>query len=93
VVTPGNEFSFSAPMQLPYSSNNSGYVAIVFLDGAGAEIERLILPFQAGRRLISTNTTNRAGQFTTSAKPLSSITTFEFNGNTNFWLSSLTLTD
>jgi hypothetical protein len=90
-VTPGDTFSFSASMQLPYSSNNSGYIAIVFLDGTSAEIARMILPFRAGRRLISTNTTNRAGRFT--AKPLSSITTFEFNGNANFRLSSLTLTD
>jgi hypothetical protein len=92
-VTPGDTFSALAPMQLPYSSNNSGYVAIVFLDRAGAEIERQMLPFQAGRELIWANTTNQMGQFTITAKLLSSITTFEFNGNTNLRVSSLTLTD
>ncbi len=92
-VTPGDTFSFSAPMQLAYSSNNSGYVAVVFLDGAGVEIERLVLPFQAGRQLIGAKTTDQLGQFTITAKPPSSITTFEFNGNTNLRLSSLTLTD
>ena len=91
-MTHGDTFSFSAPMQLPYSSNNSGYVAIVFLDGAGAKIERLTLPFQAGPRLVSTTMTNQLGQFTIIARPSSSLTTFDFNGNTNLRLSSLTLT-
>lgn len=87
-VTPGDVFSFSAPMQLPYSSNNSGYVAIVFLDGSGAEIGRLDLPFQAGQRLIWANTTNRSGQFTITAKPPSSITRFDFMGSGSLRLSS-----
>jgi hypothetical protein len=92
-VTPGDAFSFSAPMQLPHSSNNSGYVAIVFLDGAGTEIERLELPFQAGQSLIWASTTNPMGQFTITAKPPSSITRFDFMGSADLRLSSYTNTE
>jgi len=92
-VSPGDAFSFLAPMQVPYSSNNSGYVAIVFLDQTGAEIGAQYLPFQAGQRLIWSNTTNQLGQFTISAQPPSSITMFDFAGSGNLRLSSYTITE
>ncbi|PZR93434.1 MAG: hypothetical protein DLM68_00915 [Hyphomicrobiales bacterium] len=86
-VTPGDAVSFSVPMQVPYSSSNSGYVAIVFFNGTGAEIERLNLPFQPGQRLIGANTTNSMGQFTITTKP-PTLVMFNFSGNPNLRLSS-----
>jgi hypothetical protein len=87
-VTPGNPFSFSVPMQVPYSSSNTGYVAIFFLNGAGAEINRLELPFQPGQRLIGMNSTNKLGQFTVTTKP-PSIAMFNYSGNANLRLSKV----
>ncbi|MGH9776743.1 MAG: hypothetical protein ACRD50_17595 [Candidatus Acidiferrales bacterium] len=86
-VTPGDAFSFSVPMQVPYSSSNSGYVAIVFFNGTGAEIESLELPFQPRQRFIGANTTNSMGQFTITTKP-PTIVMFNFLGNPNLRLSS-----
>jgi hypothetical protein len=86
-VTPGDAFSFSEPMQVPYSSSNSGYVAIIFLDGTGAEIERLELPFLPGQRFIGADTTNSMGQFKITTSP-PTIVMFNYSGNPNLRLSS-----
>jgi hypothetical protein len=91
-VTSGDSYSFSAPMQLPYSSNNSGYVAVVFLNSAGTEIAQAELLLRAGQHLIGTNITDRTGRFAITAMSPSSITTFEFDGAPNLRISSLTLT-
>ena len=62
-VTPGDAFTFAASMEVPFSSDHSGYLAIAFLDAAGAELERLELPFTPGQRLLWTGRTDRAGRF------------------------------
>lgn len=90
LVTPGNRFSFSVPMQVPYSSRNSGFVAIVFLNAAGAEIWRWVLPLTPGQRFIGSNVTTKSGQFTINAKP-SSVTQLSFSGNPSYRVSSVTL--
>ena len=86
-VTPGDAFSFSEPMQVPYSSSNSGYVAITFFDGTGAGIERLELPFLPGQRFIGADTTNSMGRFKITTTP-PTIAMFNFAGNPKLRLSS-----
>ncbi|MDQ6869729.1 MAG: hypothetical protein M3178_15710 [Pseudomonadota bacterium] len=85
-VAPGNQFTFSVPMQVPYSSSNTGYVAIIFLGGTGAEIWRGELPFKPGQRLIGSNTTNNNGQFTITVRP-PPLVMFSFSGQANLRLS------
>lgn len=86
-VTPGDAFSFSVPMQMPYTSANTGYVAIAFLRKSGTEIMRLELPFQPGHQLIGTATTDMIGRFAIATEP-ASFATFTFSGNANLRLSS-----
>jgi len=91
-VTPGDSFSFSAPMKLPYSSRNTGYVAIIFLGTNGLEVQRMELPFQPGQRGIGSFVTDSRGRFEVampgSAKP-PAIARFTFPGSRLYRLSSL----
>ena len=63
-VTAGDPFTFSMPMQVPYSSSHSGFVAIIFVSSAGVEVARMELPFQSGQHLLWAGTTDREGRFT-----------------------------
>jgi hypothetical protein len=45
------------------TSGPSRYVALVFLDAQGKEVERLRLPFEPAERPIGTLTTDAQGQF------------------------------
>lgn len=83
-VTAGDPFRFSIPMHVPYSSRNAGYVAIIFLDGAGAEIARMALQFRPGQRLLWAGTTDTDGRFGLTLPPLTpvpSIVRFDFSGS------------
>ena len=89
-VTPGDALTFSVPMQVPFSSANSGYVALEFLTKDGTGISRLELPFNPGQRLIGTTTTDMKGQFqfATYAKT-TSLASFTFAGNAKLRMSSI----
>lgn len=93
-VKAGNACTFSASMQVPYSSKNCGYVALVFLDHAGHEVlPRVELPFQPGRRLIWMGSTDPQGRFTVQmpkSTPVPSIVTFDFPGSQKLRLNSMT---
>ena len=65
-VTPDNPYTIQVPMSTTPSSAGSGYVALVFLDAQGKEIERLRLPFEPVERPIGTLTTDAQGRFTLS---------------------------
>ncbi len=87
-VTPGDALTFSVPMQVPFSSANSGYVALAFLTKDGTEISRLELPFHPAQRLIGIATTDMKGQFAISAKT-TSLASFTFAGNAKLRMSSI----
>jgi hypothetical protein len=65
-VTPDNSYTVEVPMSTTLASAGSGYVALVFLDAQGKEIERLRLPFEPVERPIGTLTTDAQGRFTLS---------------------------
>ncbi len=62
-VTPDSVYTIQVPMSTTLSSAGSGYVALVFLDAQGKEIERLRLPFEPVERPIGTLTTDAQGRF------------------------------
>jgi len=79
------------PMQLPFSSRDTGYVAIIFLGSDGIEVSRFTLPFQPGERRIGAPVTNEKGRFEITlpagVEP-PAIARFDFAGNVRLRLSS-----
>jgi hypothetical protein len=51
------------------ASAGSGYVALVFLDTKGKEVERVRLPFEPAERPIGTLTTDAQGRFSLQPDP------------------------
>jgi len=88
-VTVGDAFTFSIPMQASYSSSNSGYVAIIFVNQAMKEITRMELPFQPGQQLIWAGPTNASGMVALKMPaPVPPLVKFDFNGDSTHRLSS-----
>ena len=50
-------------MRTDLASAGSGYLAMIFLDQQGKEVERLRLPFQPAERPIGNLTTDTRGRF------------------------------
>ena len=94
-VTPDNPYTVELPMSMTLASAGSGYVALVFLDTQGKEIERLRLPFEPVERPISTLNTDAQGRFTLSpdAATVRASTSFraEFTGDAQHRLASATV--
>jgi hypothetical protein len=92
-VTAGDAFTFSIPMQASYSSSNSGYVAIIFLNKAQQEITRMELSFQPGQQLIWAGPTDTSGAFALPLPaPVPSLVTFNFAGDSAHRISSALVT-
>jgi hypothetical protein len=94
-VTPDNPYTVQVPMSTTLASASSGYVALVFLDAQGKEIERLRLPFEPVERPIGTVTTDAQGRFAQSpdAATLRASISFraEFAGDARHRLTSATV--
>jgi hypothetical protein len=94
-VTPDNPYTVEVPMSTTLASVDSGYVALVFLDAQGKEIERLRLPFEPVERPIGTLTTDAKGRFALSPDDavLRSSISFraEFTGDPRHRLASATV--
>jgi hypothetical protein len=82
-------------MSTNLASAGSGYVALVFVDAQGKEIERLRLPFEPAERSIGTVTTDVQGRFTLSpdAATLRASISFraEFAGDARHRVASATV--
>ena len=90
-VSAGDTFTFSLPMQVPYSARDGGYVAIIFLDGTGTEVARMALPFRPGQRPIWAGTTDSDGRFGLTLPPrtpVPSIVRVDFSGSARYRRSS-----
>jgi hypothetical protein len=91
----GDPYTIQVPMSTTLASANSGYVALVFLDSQGQEIERLRLPFEPVERPIGTLATDAQGRFTISPDEatLRSSINFraEFAGDARHRLASATV--
>jgi hypothetical protein len=68
-VSASDPFTVEASMRTDLASARSGYVALIFLDGNGKEVERLRMPFQPAEQLIGTATTDAQGSFSMSPNP------------------------
>ena len=64
-VIAGDPFTAQIALRATGDSANSGYVALIFLDGQ-KEIKRLRFPFTPSLLALSQVTTDAAGQFTLS---------------------------
>jgi hypothetical protein len=62
-VTDGAEFRVDGPWRVSPASAGSGYLALMFLDGNGKEIQRSKLPLQPGWVSLGTATTASDGSF------------------------------
>jgi hypothetical protein len=62
-VTADNPFTLQVPMRTNLASAGSGYVALIFLDARGKEVERLRFPFDPAEWPIGTVTTDAQGRF------------------------------
>jgi hypothetical protein len=62
-ITADNPFTLQVPMRTNLASAGSGYVALVFLDAQGTEVERFRLPFEPAEQPIGTVTTDAQGRF------------------------------
>lgn len=62
-VTGNDLFTIQVPMQTNLASASSGYVALIFLDAKGKEIERLRIPFKPAERSIGIPVTDAQGRF------------------------------
>jgi hypothetical protein len=93
-VTPDNPYTVEVPMSTALASAGTGYVALVFLDAQGKEIERLRLPFEPVERPIGTLTTDAQGRFTLSLDDATLRTSIafraEFAGDARHRLASST---
>ncbi len=93
-VTPGDAFAFSVPMEVPFSSSNTGYVAIAFLDANYAEIVRMQLELEPGQRLLGMAETDSRGRFALalpSATSSPAVALFRFAGDAQLRLTSTVL--
>ena len=94
-VTPDHPSTIQVPMRTNQTSAGSGYVALVFLDAAGKELERLRLPFEPAERPIGTLTTDAQGRFSLlpDAATLRASVGFraEFAGDARYRTASATL--
>jgi len=93
-VTAGDFYSLSVPMQVPWSSRHSGYVAIFFFNKEGKEITRVPVWFEPGKRIFWSGKTASSGCFTirmTDPKKLPSIVRFDFAGDASHRLSFVSL--
>jgi hypothetical protein len=95
LVTADDPFTIQVPMRTNLASAGSGYVALVFLDAQGKEVERLSLPFQPVERPIGTVTTDSRGGFSLLPGPdaprASAGFRASFPGNAQYRTSSVTL--
>jgi hypothetical protein len=62
-VAAHSHFTLEIPMGATDASTNSGYLALIFLDSNGKEVERDRLSFQPAERNIGTVTTDSGGTF------------------------------
>ena len=94
-VTPDHPYTIQVPMRTNLTSAGSGYVALVFLDAAGKELERLRLPFEPAERPIGTLITDAQGRFSLlpDAATLRASVGFraEFAGDARYRTASATL--
>jgi hypothetical protein len=56
-------FTVQVPMRTDLASAGSGYVALIFLDAQGREIQRLLLPFEPVTRPIGALITDHRGKY------------------------------
>jgi hypothetical protein len=93
-VTPDNSYTIQVPMSATLASAGSGYVALVFLDVQGKEVERVRLAFEPAEQPIGTVTTDAQGRFMLSpdAATLRTSINFraEFAGDARHRLASAT---
>jgi hypothetical protein len=94
-VAAGTHFTFEVPMGATSVSIDSGYLALLFLDSNGKEVERTRLPFQPSTEDLGTVTTNSKGDFslqlpadTTNSNPSYRAT---FSGGSGYRLTSTVL--
>ena len=83
-VTAGDSFTFTVPMEASYTSNNNGYVTVIFLGSNGLEISRQYIYFKAGQQLIWSGDTDSNGNFTItmpSGQTVPSTVQFVYNGD------------
>ena len=90
-VTPGDTCTFSIPMRVTYSSRDSGNVCLIFLNGAGKEITRLLIPLEPGERLIWTGKTDDKGEFVVPSKTNPPIVRLDFAGDEGRRMASMVL--
>jgi hypothetical protein len=62
-VAAGAPFAFEVSMGATAASTGSGYIAIVFLDASGRELERLRIPFSPASTELGTAVTDASGGF------------------------------
>jgi hypothetical protein len=94
-VAARSRFTLEVPMGATIESINSGYLALIFLDASGKEIERDRLSFQPAERNLGTVTTDSGGNFSlqlpatvTSSNPSYHAT---FSGRSGYRLASTLL--
>jgi len=94
-VTANDPFTVRMPIRMDSASAGSGYVAIVFLDVAGNELERVRLPFAAVERLAGVPTTDPQGRFSLRIDPATQRAgegfRAEYHGDVTHRLASATL--
>jgi len=94
-VAAGSHFTLEVPMGATDESTNSGFLALIFLDSNGKEVERDRLSFQPAEKNLGTVTTDSGGNFSlqlpaavTSSNPSYHAT---FSGHAGYRLASTVL--
>jgi hypothetical protein len=62
-VSEGNPYTLEIPMRASYGSGNSGYVAIIFLDGQNTQVANKQVWLEPGKVSAGKTTTDESGEF------------------------------
>ena len=94
-VAPGDPFTVEEPMRTDLTSANSGYVALIFLDGKGKEVGRSRITFQPAEQSIGAVITDSVGSFSLLPNPVTLRNSVgfraEFPGDEKYRSASATL--